>query len=428
MDSASQLQHWLEHRDLNHRLNPIPLIQTKVSKGECVVRAVLFLHKEESGEQHYVQILVASERFIQPALLNQYFGGSFEALTGSQVPKAFTHLPALPRWQGLNCYVDAALFEFDRLYLDCLHKQASVKLQQNDFQQIIKQSRSAPFSHCAEKQKESLASSTDFALQRLKQRLSKPIELEIFPPSVEALKQLEFSYQQRAHIEHIFQADASLAAQLLRHCNAVEYRHDRCLRSALEMFDTQELCEFGLSLKASALPTKHDRIVGRRYQKQSLVVSQAITTLACLSEKDEGISLGLAKLTGLLHNFGQLLIYQLCPNYQEHIHSLLKANPHQSYLAIQSELMGVSHSNITAYLLEQWGLADAVVTAVREQNNSNYQGPYRDYVLLLRCAVHLLSKSGSIHGSLNCNYKEDLAELKIKEFDAEAIQIGRAHV
>ena len=120
---------------------------------------------------------------------------------------------------------------------------------------------------------------------------------------------------------------------------------------------------------------------------------------------------GLAYLSGLLHNFGYLLLAHLFPPQFALLSRYIEANPHFSLEAIEQQVINVTREQIGGWLLSSWALPAEVCDAIRYQNQLEHAGDNAAYVKLLYLANRLLRQKGLSDGPLEDVSDELLADL-----------------
>jgi len=130
---------------------------------------------------------------------------------------------------------------------------------------------------------------------------------------------------------------------------------------------------------------------------------------------------GLAYLSGLLHNFGYLLLAHLFPPQFALLARYIEANPHFNLEAIEQQVINVTREQIGGWLLSSWALPAEVCDAIRHQNELDYSGDNAAYARLLFVANRLLRQEGLSDGPLEPVSDELLAELGLSREAVEDV-------
>lgn len=107
---------------------------------------------------------------------------------------------------------------------------------------------------------------------------------------------------------------------------------------------------------------------------------------------------GLTYLSGLLHNFGYLVLAHLFPPHFSLLSRYIEANPHMEASHIEKQVLNVSREQVGAWLLESWQLPEEVCHAVRYQNDVDADSPYITYARLIHLTDRLLREKGLSDG------------------------------
>lgn len=238
----------------------------------------------------------------------------------------------------------------------------------------------------------------NLTVRRIEQRLGKT--LEIPPLSLTAQKILKLRASPDIHVDQltaIIEADPALAAQVMSWAASPYYASKGKISSVEDAivralgFDMVMGLALGLALgKKFSLPRslQDDSIV---HWKRALLCASLIEGLLRQLPAAQRPEPGLAYLTGLLHNFGYLLLAYLFPPYFGMIQTHQQNNPELCPLQIDQELLGMTRNDICASLMHLWNMPEELIVAIAEQSNRNYQGSYDNYVQLLQLANLLLN-------------------------------------
>ena len=398
MNSASQLEQWLSLSEFNYTLTAEAPTLALVKPGETLVRAVLLRHKHTAG-QNYVQALVPANYIIDLNQLGQSFGGEFSGIDREQLPKSLLRIPALPQWQELRCIIDSQLFNYDALHLDSGQNKSTIIIAQPEFQSACTELAHSTFSRRLQTLTPNFSNNNNFTSRRLRQRLDTTLELPIMKHSSEQIFNLHTAGLHDINaLCHIVENDPSLAMQVVSWAASPYYAAPtqvRSIRDAIERVLGYELVlNLSLSLATGDYIRGLDQLQLERLGRHASVFAHCTTALASMCNHADPIELGLARLAGLLQNFGQILIAELFPFYHGQIQGLQRANPHINHAHVQAEVIGISGNQLAAYLAHSWALPEAVVVALREQWNPQFDGEYHQYARLLRNAHHLLYEHG----------------------------------
>lgn len=241
----------------------------------------------------------------------------------------------------------------------------------------------------------------DFTKLKIRRRLDATIELP--PLAQSARKLMELRTDPNANLNdlvEIIEMDPSLTASILRWAGSSFYAHAGEVYSIKDAvgrimgFDLVLNLAMGLTLGGSiSKPEEHpDGFMD--YWQQSVWMAYASATICGAIPVRERPSYGMIYLTGLLHNFGYLILNHTFPAYFTLACRHWEANRHLDTNVVEYELLGITREQMASELFECWEMPEELVVAIREQKSPTYDGKHRKYVEVLRAARCLLDEIG----------------------------------
>ncbi len=100
---------------------------------------------------------------------------------------------------------------------------------------------------------------------------------------------------------------------------------------------------------------------------------------------------GEAHLAGLLHDIGLYILFRYKPEIFQSVY-LAHINKKQPLNQCESEVFGVDHSDIGAWLVEKWGLPNHLSESVRFHHNLPQEPIYKELVALIHTANVLANR------------------------------------
>ncbi len=205
----------------------------------------------------------------------------------------------------------------------------------------------------------------------------------------------------------IVELDPSLAAQVVRYASSPFYGYRGKINSIHDAitrvlgFDLVMNMALGLAT-SRAFKNPPDGPLGLesfwRHAVFSAALQQALVKKMPADKRPEP---GMAYLTGLLHNFGFLLLGHLFPPEFKLLNKLAAAHPETPVTALEKcvlgmgqaqDLLEMGHAQIGAWLMHSWGMPDEIVVSLREHHNPRYEGEHAVYSHLVLMADHLLKR------------------------------------
>ncbi len=143
---------------------------------------------------------------------------------------------------------------------------------------------------------------------------------------------------------------------------------------------------------------------------------------------------GLVYLSGLLHNFGTLLLGHVFPPQYDQVCEALTLNPHLDAWKVERSVLGVDSPQLAAWLFSYWGLPEELVNAIRWQNQPEKIQDETNLPMLLSLCSRVLREQGMSDGPVTAlapemfnalglefhhvdRVVEDFDELKVKVQD-----------
>ena len=349
-------------------------------------------------------------------------------------------LPALPQLTGKPTYVDSSLAQAERVLLED-GQGGHLAISGADFNRLVADAQTAeiatPISQLVvndghpEQDIEDIHQAIhNYTTLTIQQKLTDT--LQIPPLSETARKVIALNSDPSADAEDlvkVVELDPSLAAQIVGWAGSPYYSAPGKVTSTQDAivrvlgFDMVLNLALGLSVgKTLKVPDDNpDNITP--YWLQSVYCALSMEKLNRLVIKKGGAS-GLAYLTGLLNNFGYLVLAHVFPTYFSATCRYIEANSHLNYRFSEQHLLGITRDQVNAALLAAWHLPTEVCDAIRFQNSPSQAGPGKLYAQLSLVASQLLAERG-----IGCRPTERiddelLASLDISLADAEEVIDG----
>jgi len=360
------------------------------------------------------QVLFPADRILDPDAMFRELGRQFEAVPAAEIRPMINKLelngiPAIPRWQGMPTFVDASLLKSDSLMLESGGYGHVLELDQNDFSRIIEGAEVGAFTvkspaletDPALDASQIFTSIDKFTERRIHQRLEETLELP--PLSETAQRIIRLRADPNANIRdltNIVEIDPSLAAQVVSWAASPYYSAPGKIKSvqdAIERvlgFDMVMHLALGLSLGNTLTMKALTKRDINDYWHGAVYTAAAVEGLVTSINREYRPSFGMAYLSGLISNFGYLLLAEIFPPHFQNISKMVAANPHVPRSVIEQHVIGVTGNQIASWLLDNWNMPTEVVTALRQKHNIAYPGEHQEYAKLVYVAHNLLANLG----------------------------------
>lgn len=385
---------------------------TAIPSQVPVLRMVLL-----GDNQGHIQVICRRDDLLDLSDLNKQLGRDLHLVSQADYANVrrqtgLQEIPALPGLTGWPTVVDRRVGQSDQVAIELAGDNARLVLPQADFRTLAgavdEHAFCVPLNdiqvnlESPEKDREQVFTAIQrFTGLRIRQRLADTLELPPLPETAQRIIHLRVNPNAvMGDLVDIVESDPSLAAQVVSWASSSFYAAAGQVRSVHDAvsrvlgFDLVMNLAMGLSLgRALNQPDDHPRgFVG--YWQQAIWQAQAAGSLASMMRGPQRPAFGLAYLSGLLHNFGYLVLAQVFPPHFRLACRNWEVNGHVDSSLVEHHLLGVTREQLAAELMSNWGMPDEVVAALRYQKHLDYRGPNATYAHLLWLGRQLLNERG----------------------------------
>lgn len=234
---------------------------------------------------------------------------------------------------------------------------------------------------------------------RLKQRVDETFDLPAMPDIAQDIMKLRVDPSaDAAKLAKIVSRDPSLAAQVISWASSPYYGYQGkidSIETAIARvlgFELVMNLALGISIGKSLKIPKDGPLGVKEFWKQSIynaTLSEKLSRAMPLKQRPER---GLIYLSGLLHNFGHLLLGHIFPPQFKLINNAILCNPHIAVEDIEFYVLGVTHEEIGAWLMQNWHMPDELIVAVHRHHQEEFWSKHSVYSNLVLVANRLLKK------------------------------------
>lgn len=399
----------------------------------------------QSGSER-LHVLYGSDCLLDLNALSHLTGRQWQALAPAELRKFcqqnhFEEVPALPAMLGLPTMVDRRLLDRPQLTLSSGACDHFLRLDAAQFKRCLNGAAVGDFAadldtlrHGKLEQVEDVEQITravaDFTQLRMKQRLEETLEIPPLPDTAQRIIKLRVDpYADMRALSTIVEMDPALAAQVVSWAASPYYAAPGKIKSVHDAivrvlgFDLVLNLALGLALGKSLSMPKDAPRGFTPYWQQAVYAATAVEALVGCIKPERRPTIGLAYLTGLLHNFGYLLLAEIFPPHFSSYCRHQEANPLLNYTYIERFLLGITRDQLAGWLMQLWTMPEEVCSGLRHQSDPDYGGPGHAYANLVYVAMRLLRRHGIGNAPL-----EDIPQALFKRLHldpdkaAEAIQ------
>ena len=423
MNLPDIVRNYLEQRLLPYRLIEYPAGETLTRIAENLAiplrwMARIVLLKDASG---LVMAILPCSHILDFSILCRLLRRDLEPLHGVETARFFqSHgcaagsYPPLPEAFGVLALVDNSLDGNDdgEIHFDSGSGNFLVRMRSTDFHVLLAQARWEQFAVPMDYldalisqqalTPDHLTSLTNrYTPAYLRKSIETITELPVMPQTAQRILALRANPDATAQdILQVVERDPSLAAQVVYWARSPLHGHQGSVDS-LETAITQVLGlenTLNLLLGSSASRTFEipaDGPVGlQNFWRNSVYCAAVVDELVKLLPESVAVKPGLAYLSGLLHNFGYLVLGHLFPARFFLFNRFLAVNRHLPLDVLERYVLGVEHWGIGAWLMQAWSMPEEVIAAVRWHHHEDCTQPHAEYSNLVLIADRLLHYVG----------------------------------
>lgn len=326
------------------------------------------------------------------------------------------HLPALPQATDFETWVDEQLLKPERVSLS-LDGELLLEVSQQDFRKLIATSNikaiatplpelSIPIDHWQEADLKLVNNSVSrFTSMRIKQRLDETLDVPPLPEIANEIIHLRMKPDaETQQLAGIVERDPSLAAQVIGWANSPYYGVSNRIHSIQDAvirvlgFDLVINLSLGLALGRDLSVPKEGPYGYTPYWKKSVYMAHLVSELGKKMPGSVRPPQGLCYLSGLLHNFGYLILAHVFPPIFDLLCRHIEVNTQVPRACIEKHLLGITREQLASGLFKQWQLPQPLCVAVRYQNHPYYEGEHAVLSKLLNLSLGILQKMGISDG------------------------------
>ena len=286
----------------------------------------------------------------------------------------------------------------DDVYFEASHTEL-IRMRRADFE------RTQSVWHASGLSRPIAESQTDAAAPNLRNsvrlRLEQIRDLPAMPEMAQRIMQLRDNpYADLRELSQIVNLDPSLSAQVIRYARSPLFGYQGQIDStqdaiALVMgYDLTMNLLLGIAVGRSFRNTSDGPLGLSAFWRHAIYTGVLAQNLGKSLPAAARPKPGLTQLTGMLHNFGILLLGHLCPAEFYWLNRQVEQNPEVALLELEQRVLGIQHTELGHWLMERWNMPPEVVVAIRHHHDVDYDGVHAVYSGLVLLADRLLYRVG----------------------------------
>ena len=256
-----------------------------------------------------------------------------------------------------------------------------------------------------------------FTALRIRQRLEDTLGLPSLAPTTQKIIMLRSDPAAGVdRLVPVVKVDPSLSAQVMSWSVSPYYAAPGSIQSIDDAiirvlgFDLVVNLALGIAMgKTLTIPEDTPRNQ-TPYWQQAVYTATLAERLAKKMETSIRPKPGLVYLSGLLHNFGYIVLAHLFPPHFSLLSRYIEANPHLRLDYIEKHILHVTREQVGSWLMENWSLPEEIYNGVRYLNEPLHPEA-GVYAQIIHLANHALRQKGWADGPLESELNADVLAL-----------------
>ncbi|MEJ2397923.1 MAG: HDOD domain-containing protein [Gammaproteobacteria bacterium] len=222
----------------------------------------------------------------------------------------------------------------------------------------------------------------------------------------------------------LVEQDLTLSAQILRYANSSIFATRGkaiSLKDAIFRvlgFDIVVHLSLGYALGRSFKLPENGPLGQQNFWQHASYSAALAQQLAAAMPRHLRPRSGMTYLAGLLHDIGFLVLNLFFRNEHAWLNKMIEANPEHAITRMEKRLLGITHNELGAWLMQAWKMPEELIVVVEHHHNPEYAGPHADYVHLLNLTERLLK----MHGMSDAD-SDDIPEELLESLGLEEEQV-----
>jgi len=351
------------------------------------------------------------ENFLDFKIISELMQCEFEVLNADDTAKLFNgcfdnSFAPVPEVFNCRLVIDSCLLDMDQVLMQSGDPNQLIKLDKVNANLLFQECESLDFA-CPEDrfyagrtaQQASDEIDLSFTQIRLKQRIDETFDLPAMPEIAQDIMKLRVDPSADAlKLSKIVTRDPSLATQVISWASSPYYGYQGKVDSVETAiarvlgFELVMNLALGISIGKSLKVPMEGPLGVREFWKQAIYSANLAEKICRAMPVNQRPERGLIYLSGLLHNFGHLLLGHIFPPQFKLVNASIEANPHIAIEDIEFYILGVTHEEIGAWLMQNWHMPDELTVAVHRHHQEEFWSKHSVYSNIVLVANRLLKR------------------------------------
>ena len=346
--------------------------------------------------------------------ISQEIQSEFDVLKGEEEKNIFSgckndSYAPVPELFDCRMVIDASILDLPEVLMQSGDPRLLIKMDKINANLLFQECESLNFATSEERlyagrNNEPVDSSSteidvSFTQIRLKQRIDETFDLPAMPEIAQDIMKLRVDPSADAvKLAQIVSRDPSLAMQVISWASSPYYGYQGKVDSVETAiarvlgFELVMNLALGISIGKSLKVPMDGPLGVREFWKQAIYSANLAEKLCRAMPVKQRPERGLIYLSGLLHNFGHLLLGHIFPPQFKLVNATVEANPYIAIEDIEFYILGVTHEEIGAWLMHNWHMPDELTVAVHRHHQEEFWSKHSVYSNIVLIANRLLKR------------------------------------
>jgi len=342
--------------------------------------------------------------------LSEHIGIDSDILTEERAERYFHgcdrgSFPPIPEKFNFRLIIDPEILDLEQVILQSGNSRALIKLDKINANLLFQECKTHNFAVSSERlfagrnasKGEQIESS--FTPMRLKKRVEDVFDLPAMPEIAQDIMKLRVDPGADAtRLAQIVTRDPSLAAQVISWASSPYYGYQGKIDSVETAiarvlgFELVMNLALGISIGKSLKVPMDGPLGVREFWRQAIYSANLAEKLCRAMPIKQRPERGLIYLSGLLHNFGHLLLGHVFPPQFKLVNASIEANPHIAVEDIEFYVLGVTHQELGTWLMQNWHMPEELIVAVQRHHQEEFWSKHAVYSNIVLVTNRILKR------------------------------------